>query len=161
VLYRVVLDGPRHRQGDREVCLGLPRGDLQAVLFVTAEPDVEGTLTVEARLVVIRHPVHGVGATAMPGLHGVSTYEGGEAVDRPSSLFPMPVIGAVASGPFRSFGLTNLSFTVLRWHDNPFPAEAPAILLLPNHSPSAVHFQTRGPARPYPAPTRYRARTGG
>jgi hypothetical protein len=44
----------------------LPRDDPQGVLFLAAGTDVAGVLTVEARLVVIRHPVHAVGAVVTP-----------------------------------------------------------------------------------------------
>jgi hypothetical protein len=34
--------------------------------FLTAGPDADGVLPVEARLVVIRHPVHVIGTRATP-----------------------------------------------------------------------------------------------
>jgi hypothetical protein len=44
----------------------LPSGDQQGILFLAAGANPDDMLRVEARLVVIRHPVHVVGATAMP-----------------------------------------------------------------------------------------------
>ena len=65
-LYCVVLDGPRDRQGDCDVYTILPRGDPQGILLLPAGPDVDGVLLVETRLLVIRHPVHVIGATITP-----------------------------------------------------------------------------------------------
>jgi hypothetical protein len=65
-MLRVIIDGPRDRQGDRDVYEVLPCDDPQGVVFLPAGPDAEGAMTVEARLVVIRHLVHVVGATATP-----------------------------------------------------------------------------------------------
>jgi hypothetical protein len=63
-LYRVVIDGPRDCQGDRDMYEVLPRDDPQGVLFLAAGPDAEGVLAIMAHLDIIRHPVHVVGATA-------------------------------------------------------------------------------------------------
>jgi hypothetical protein len=65
-LFRVVIDGPADRQGDRDVHEVPPRGKPQGVLFLPAGTDPDDVLLVEARLVLIRHPVHVVGATATP-----------------------------------------------------------------------------------------------
>jgi hypothetical protein len=62
----LVIDGPADRQGNEDVYEVLPSGDQQGVLFLPAETDPDDVLQVEARLVVIRHPVHVVGATATP-----------------------------------------------------------------------------------------------
>jgi hypothetical protein len=65
-LYPVVIDGLCDPQGDCDVYEILSSGDPQGVLFLAAGPDVEGVLLVEARLVVIRHPVHVVGSIVTP-----------------------------------------------------------------------------------------------
>jgi hypothetical protein len=47
-LFRVVIDGPADRQGDREVYEVLPSGDAQGVLFLAAGQDADGVLLVDA-----------------------------------------------------------------------------------------------------------------
>jgi hypothetical protein len=65
-LYRVVIDGPRDCQGDRDMYDVLPSDDPQGILFLASGRDADDVLLVEARLVVIRHPVHVVGAVVTP-----------------------------------------------------------------------------------------------
>jgi hypothetical protein len=65
-LYRVVIDGPADRQGDRDVYEVLRNGQTQGLLFLATGTDADGVLAVKARLVVIRHPVHAVGAVVTP-----------------------------------------------------------------------------------------------
>jgi hypothetical protein len=61
----LVVDRPPDRQGDKDVYEVLPSGGPQGVLFLPAGADADGVLLVEARLVVIRHPVHQ--SAAFPG----------------------------------------------------------------------------------------------
>jgi hypothetical protein len=72
----LVSDGPADRQGDRDVYEALPRGQTQGVLFLAAGPDVDGVQLFGARLVVIRHPGHVVGAVVTPALTEYRLVEG-------------------------------------------------------------------------------------
>jgi hypothetical protein len=55
-LYRVVIDGPADRQGDKDVYEVLPRDEPQGTAFLPAGLDVDGVVLVEARPPMIRLP---------------------------------------------------------------------------------------------------------
>jgi hypothetical protein len=57
---------PHDRQSDRDAEEFLPGDDPHGILFLPTWRDVYDVQLVEARLVVIRHPVHVVGTTATP-----------------------------------------------------------------------------------------------
>jgi hypothetical protein len=75
-LDHVVTDGPADWQGDKDVYEVLPSGDPRGVAFLAAGSDPDDVLLVEARLVVIHHPVHVVGATATPAFTGYRLVDG-------------------------------------------------------------------------------------